>query len=128
MKWKSIAQTLDDLEHRQIDVARPAADHAGAAIVLKNTLEKAQEFRYPVTPEILRAPPRRRALLLEIKPARHRMMAVVNMGDEVGDGELQLMRPQLSGLVARRQIEARTEIEQNIRGLCDDDLAGLEKR
>src|SRR5579862_7151684 len=30
---EGIAQTLDDLEHRQIDVARPAADHVSAAVV-----------------------------------------------------------------------------------------------
>ena len=55
-------------------------------------------------------------------------MAVVDMHDEIGDGELQLMRPQSSRLVARREVQARAEVKQDIRGLRDDDLAGLEKR
>src|SRR4029077_12432742 len=104
------------------------ADHGGAAVVLQHALEITQEFRHPVAPEIRRTPPRRRPLLLEIETARHRMVGAVDMGDEVGDGELQLMRPQSSRLVARCQIEPRTEIEQNIRGLGNDDLAGFEKR
>src|SRR6202044_87346 len=69
-----------------------------------------------------------RPLLLEIEPARHRMVGIVDMGDEVGYGELQLMRPQFARLVARRQIEPRAEIKQDIRGLRDDELAGFEKR
>src|SRR6202050_302456 len=125
---KGIAHALDDLAHRQIDVARATADHMGAAVVVQHALEIAQEFRHPVAPEILRAPPRCRALLLEIEPARHRMMGVVDIHDEVGNGELQLMRPQLSGLVARREIQPLPEIEQNIRSLRDDELAGFEKR
>ena len=38
------------------------------------------------------------------------------------------MRPQPARLVARRQPEARAEIEQDVGGLADDELAGLEER
>ena len=56
------------------------------------------------------------------------MVRVVDVGDHVGDGELQLMRPQPAGLVAGTEIEARAEIEKNVGGLRDDEAAGFQKR
>jgi hypothetical protein len=38
------------------------------------------------------------------------------------------VQPQPSGLVARRKAEARAEVEEDIGGLRDHELAGLEKR
>ena len=35
------------------------------------------------------------------------MVSVVNLDDEIGDGELQLMRPELSRLVARCKFQVR---------------------
>src|SRR5580692_4192948 len=40
---EGIAQALDDLEYRQIDVAGAAADHVGAAVVVQNAFEIAQK-------------------------------------------------------------------------------------
>ena len=54
-------------------------------------------------------------------------MGVVNAHDEIGDRELQLMRPQPPHFVARREFVARTEEEQDFRGLRDDELAGFEE-
>ena len=113
---------------REIDVSQPAPDQILAAILLQHALEIAEEFRHAIAPEILGAPLRRRLLLLVIEPARDRMVRVVDLDDEIGDGELELMRPKPSRLVARRQIQARAEIEQDIRGLRDDELAGFEER
>ena len=62
------------------------------------------------------------------EPRADRMMGVVDLDHEIGDGELQLVRPQPPRLVARRQVQLRPEIEQNVRGLRDDELAGLEDR
>ena len=42
------------------------------------------------------------ALVLVVKAARDRMMAVVDLGHQVRDGQLQLMCPQATGFVARR--------------------------
>ena len=56
------------------------------------------------------------------------MMGVVNLNYEIGDRELQLVRPEPSRLVAGREFQTRPEIEQNIRGLGDDELAGFEER
>src|SRR6476619_2376781 len=84
---EGVAQALDDLEQREVDVAQPAADKVLAAVLLQHALEVVEEFRHPIAPEILAAPPRRRALLLEIEPAGDRMVSVVNLDDEIGDGE-----------------------------------------
>ncbi len=49
----------------------------------------------------------------------------MNLDHEIGDGELQLISPQSAGFVARED-QTRPEIEQDIRGLRDDELADLE--
>src|SRR5215213_4479423 len=54
------------------------------------------------------------------------MMRVVDLHHEIRDGELQLMRPQPSRLVLRSKTKPRPKIKQDIRGLCDDQLARLE--
>jgi len=53
------------------------------------------------------------------------MVSVVNFDDDIGEGELQLMRPEPSGLVARCEVEVRPEIEQDVRGLRHNELAGF---
>src|SRR5262245_2051063 len=55
-------------------------------------------------------------------------MGVVDLDHEVGDGKLQLMGPQASGLVAGNKPKPWAEVEQDVRGLGDDELAGLEER
>src|SRR5690348_453324 len=90
---EGVAQALDDLEQRKINVSKPASDDESTAIVFQHALEIAEIFRHAVTPEILGSPPRRRPLLLKIKPARDRMVGIVNFNDEVGNRQLQLMRP-----------------------------------
>jgi hypothetical protein len=56
------------------------------------------------------------------------MMAVVNLGDKIRNRQLQLMRPQSAGLLFRREAQARTEKNQNVCGLSDDQLTGFQKR
>ena len=62
-------------------------------------------------------------LLLVIEGAADRVMGVVRLDDQIGDGELDLVGPQLSGFRLRRQPEAFAEIEQDIGRLADDPLA-----
>src|SRR5262249_8213674 len=125
---EGVAQALHDLEQREIDIAQPAPEHIGAAARAQQALEIAQVFRHAVTPEITGAALGCRPLLLVIEPPRHRMMGIVNLGGEVSDGELQLMQPQPRGLVARRKRKPRAEIKEDIGGLADDELAGLQER
>src|SRR5712691_2880259 len=125
---EGVAQALHDLEQGEVDVAEPAAEELGPAALADHALEIAQEFRHAIAPEVRGAALRGRALLFVIEPARDRMMGVVDVGDEIGDGELQLMRPQRAGFVARRKPKTRAEVEQDIRGLADDEPAGLQER
>ena len=55
-------------------------------------------------------------------------MGVVNFQHEIRDRELQLMHHSLPGFRLRRQPMARAEIEQDVGGLADHELAGLEER
>ncbi len=55
-------------------------------------------------------------------------MGVVHFGDEIRDGELQLMGPQASVLASRRELVTRPQEQQNVGGLADDSPPGLEER
>ena len=99
-----------------------------AAAAAKHVLEIAEELRRAVPPEFGGAAHRLLPLILIVERARNRVMSVVDLHEEVGNGELQLVRPQPAGLVARGKPEARPKIVQDQRGLRDHELAGLQKR
>src|ERR1700730_11042384 len=123
-----IVQTLDDLEQAEIDVGQLASEQIIAAAARQHGLEIAEDFRRAITPEVPGAPLGGWDLLLEIEPTRHRMMRVVDLYHQIRDGELQLMRPQLPGFIFRRETKPRPKIEQYVRGLRDDALAGFQDR
>ena len=54
------------------------------------------------------------------------MVGVVHFGEPVGDGELLAVQSQACRLVLRRETQARAEVEQDVGGLRDDQLSGLE--
>jgi hypothetical protein len=56
------------------------------------------------------------------------MMRIVDLAEEVGDRELELMRPQRSGRVARREAEPAAEEQQDVRRLADDPASGAQER
>ena len=56
------------------------------------------------------------------------MVGVVNFLHKVGHRQLQLMHPEPPGFRLRRQPVTRAEIEQDVGGLPDYELAGFEKR
>ena len=55
-------------------------------------------------------------------------MGVVRLDHQVCDRELQLVRPQPARLVCGTRPEPRTEEQQDVRGLADQQLAGPEKK
>ena len=59
-------------------------------------------------------------LVLVVEADRDRMVRVVRLRDEVGDGELDLMRPEPAGRILRRKAMPRPEIEQDRGRLADD--------
>jgi hypothetical protein len=56
------------------------------------------------------------------------MMRIVNLRNEIGERQLQLMGPEPTRLCARRQTVALPEEQKDIRGLANDKVAGSEKR
>ncbi len=56
------------------------------------------------------------------------MMDIVNLDQEIGHRQLQLMRPKPAWLGRRRQSVPRTQEHENISGLRDQHLAGTQKR
>jgi hypothetical protein len=56
------------------------------------------------------------------------VVGIVNLNDEVGDGELQLMRPQAPAIAARRKPVTHAQKKQDICRLPDDELAAFEER
>src|ERR1041384_8172435 len=125
---EAVAQALDDLEQAEVDIGEPAAGEPWPAALRQDHLEITEELWHAITPEIPGTALCRGDLLLEIEPACHRVMRVVDFDDEVRDGELQLMQPQPLGLVLRGEPKPRAEPVQDQRGLRDGGLAGLQDR
>src|SRR5690242_1239635 len=101
--WKGVPQAFDNLKQGQVYIADAPADGESAAILFQHAFEIAEIFWHAIAPEIPSPPQRRRALLLKVKPARHRMVSVVDLDHEVGNRQLQLMGPQAAGFIARHQ-------------------------
>ncbi len=120
----------DHLRHRQVRVRQLRSDEpaASAGVALEHRLEVTEKFRQPVVEEVPRAALRRLFLLLVVQAAADRVMRVVNLVDEVGDRQLELMRPEPAVVVVRRQPQPGAEIQQDVRGLADRHLAVLQKR
>src|SRR5262249_37296791 len=107
-----VAQPLHDLEQRQIDVRRFVADGiAGPAVALDRSLEVAEILRNAPLAEILGAPLRLALLLLVVEHAGDRVVHLAGFFNEVGDRELELVRPQSIRLAPRREPEPRPEIQ-----------------
>src|SRR5215475_10761509 len=125
---KRVTQACDDLEQRQVHVADTAAEDIVASALVQQAFEIAEKFRDPMFPECGGTFLGDRTLLLVVERARHRMMRIVDLRQEICDGKLELVRPQPTGLVARAQGEARTEPQQDVGALRNDEVAGLEER
>src|SRR6185437_6798175 len=74
-----IAQALDDLEQREVDIGDAPPGDIEAAIVLHQSLEIAEIFRHALLPEFIRALLRRRLLVLVVKRGSERMVGVVDL-------------------------------------------------
>ncbi len=102
---------------------------AGAlGIARQNALEPPQELGNSVFTERLCPAQRLRLLVLVIKIAAQRMMRVVGLPDEIGDGELDLVDPKPLCLVSRSEAVAVAEIKQDCGGLADQDISVLQER
>src|SRR5450759_3515628 len=92
---KRIAQSRHYLEHRKIDVGQGLPDQMVVTVRVapENTFKVTQKFRQAVFTESRRAAPCFRLLLFVIECARNRMVSIMSMSDEIGEGQLKLMRP-----------------------------------
>src|SRR6185369_631138 len=105
-------------EQRQVDVGEIRADQplaAAAAIARENVLEPAQIFGEPLRDEIARAALGCRFLIFVVEAACDRMMRVVSLADEVGDGELNLTHLAAVGGVLGAEAEVRRQERENVR-------------
>src|SRR5437660_11185684 len=125
-----IAQPGNELKQRQVAIADPPADQIAVAprVALDDPFEIAEIFRNAVGDKIGGAAARFLPLVLVIEGRGDRVMRIVGFIDDIGDRQLQLMRPEPSRLVARREPMTPPEIEEDVRGLRDQYLAILEKR
>src|SRR5690349_2643145 len=104
---KGVAQTGDHLKQRKVHVAELSAQQVTVrfSILSEYFFEVAEKFRQPFADKILGATFRRGPLLLVVEPAADRMVDIVRFGDPIGDGQLQLMRPDSPRFVLRRETE-----------------------
>jgi hypothetical protein len=118
---EGIAQPLDHLEQRQIDVSDTRARrHA--------RLEVAEEPRQALREEHLRATLRLVQLVFVVEAARDRMVAVVHLDHPVHDRQLLGVKLGATGFVHGREPQLGAEVVQDRGRLRDDELARLQER
>src|SRR5262245_4222302 len=127
---KSITQTLDHLEEREIDVGNPLAEEevAGFNVNLKNSFEIAKKLRDSVRGEMRAALFALGALLLIIQDVGDRMVCLSCFIQPIGNRQLKLICPQPGRLVFRYETKGGAKKLENVRGLRDQELAGFQKR
>ena len=91
-------------------------------------LEIAQELRQTLRAQVGRAARRRVLLGLVVLGAGDRMVAVVDLGHQVGDRELQLQGLQARRLVGGHEIELRPQGVEDVGDLGDHPRAGHQER
>src|SRR2546423_9194760 len=125
-----IAQPGNELNQRQVAIADPPSDQIAVAprVALDDPFEIAELLRNAVGDKIGGTAARFLPLVLVIEGRGDRVMRIVGFIDDIGDRQLQLMRPEPSRLVARREPVTPPKIEEDVRGLRDQYLAILEKR
>ena len=79
-------------------------------VALQHALEVAEIFRDAVPDKIGSAAASFVLLILVIKARGDRVMGIVRLVDDVGDRQLQLMRPQPLDLIARREAVAPPKV------------------
>src|SRR6267378_862201 len=116
---EGVTQPLEHLEKGEIDVGKGPELHL---------FEVLQELRQAFAPEVRRAAFCFGLLVLVIEAAADRVMGIVHLDQPVGDGELQLVQPQPAGLAPGRKAQAGPEVEEDVRGLRDQQLARAQER
>src|SRR5262245_18434147 len=117
--WKSITQTLDHLEEREIYVGNPLAEEAvsGFNVNLKNSFEIAKKLRDSAGCKVRAAFFALGALLLIIQNVGDRMVCLSGFIQPIGNRQLQLICPDPGRLVFRYETKARRKKLENIGGL-----------
>src|SRR5262247_1867606 len=116
---KSITQTLDHLEEREIDVGNPLAEEevTGFTINLKNSFEVVEKFRDSVFCEMRTALFALGALVLIIQNVGDGMVCLSGFIQPIGNRQLQLICPDPGRLVFRYETKAGGKKLENIGGL-----------
>src|SRR5258705_3873617 len=127
---KCIAQAGNQLKYRQIGIGQRIARHVTPALAGTGQylLEITKKFRHALGPENFRTPARLGFLLMVVERTADRMMRVVNLRYKIGNRELQLVDPDPTRFVSRREAMARPQVQQDIGGLADDALSRFKER
>src|SRR5262249_50874299 len=128
--WKSITQTLNHLEEREIDVRSPLAKEevTGLNVNLKNPFEIAKKLWDSGRCEVRAALFALGALLLVIQNVGDRMVCLSGFIQPIGNRQLQLICPDPGRLVFRYETKAGGKKLENIGGLWDQELSRFPKR
>ena len=120
---EGVAQPLDKLEQRGVDVAPLVAEHKGAVMGRQRILEIAEELRDTLLAKILRCTHRCILLLVVVEVARDRVVDVVRFGDDVADGQLQHDELEIAVEIACTEPMLLTRPRKDMRDLRDAEIA-----
>src|SRR5437867_6210 len=106
--WKRVAQAGNHLKHREIDVGNFFAQKIfrSCGITLQYSLKVAEVLRHALGCEIGGASFGFGFLLFVIKAASYRMVCIGDLGNPVGDRQLQLMSPEAARFGFRNETQA----------------------
>ena len=127
---KSVTQSLDHLEQREIDVGSFLAENevAAFAVAFENSFKVAEKLGHSVRGEMRGAFFGLRGLFLIIQDVRDRMVRLARFIQPIGDRQLQLMRSEPARFAFRYETQPGRKKLENVGGLGNQELAGFQKR
>ena len=117
-----VAQALDQLEQRGVDVAPLGAEHEGAPVRAERGFEVAEVLGQARVAERGGRVERLVLLLVVVLVGAERVVDVVHLGDEVGHRELELDQLEVGVQVARTEALLVGHISEDVRDLGDREV------
>src|SRR5690554_1204567 len=117
-----VVEPFHHLEKRSVDVGPVVAEHDGPSVGFQRGFEMAEELGDAGFAELMSGFERRIHLFLVVEIGRDRVMDRVNLGDEVGDVELELDQVKIGFQVAGAEVVAIGEDRKDVRGLADAEI------
>lgn len=125
---KGVGQSFVELKHGEVHVSHRVPQDPGPPGACRGLFEVAEVFGHARLEEVVSRAFRFFDLVLEIQARADGVMSVVDLGDEVGDGELELMSGVAGDLGLTDQAEPRSHVREDVGCVRDEPRSVAEDR